>query len=193
MKKKVTLLRHGETVGAARFRGRIDESLSELGWQQMQQATASGQWDLILSSPLCRCLDFARQLAEQRNLPLLINADWQEMDFGQWEGKTPQELLQEAPESLERFWKEPDQFTPPDAEPLRDFSQRVKNAWQALHSESFQHALVVTHGGPIRLSLCAAERIADKNLLQFEVANACLKSFTLEQGEGLQLQSLAAS
>jgi len=193
MKKKVTLLRHGETVGAARFRGRIDEPLSELGWQQMQQATASGQWDLIVSSPLCRCLDFARQLAEQRNLPLLVNADWQEMDFGQWEGKTPQELMQEAPESLERFWTEPDQFTPPDAEPLRDFSQRVKNAWQALRSESFQHALVVTHGGPIRLSLCAAERIDDKNLLQFEVANACLKSFTLEHGEGLQLQSLAAS
>jgi len=193
MKKKVTLLRHGETVGAARFRGRIDEPLSELGWQQMQQATASGQWDLIVSSPLCRCLDFARQLAEQRNLPMLVNADWQEMDFGQWEGKTPQELMQEAPESLERFWTEPDQFTPPGAEPLNDFSQRVKNAWQALRSESFQHALVVTHGGPIRLSLCAAKQIADKNLLQFEVANACLKSFTLGHGEGLQLQSLAAS
>jgi len=193
MKKKVTLLRHGETVGAARFRGRIDEPLSELGWQQMQQATTNGQWDLIVSSPLCRCLDFARQLAEQRNLPLLVNADWQEMDFGQWEGKTPQALMQEAPESLERFWTEPDQFTPPDAEPLRDFSQRVKNAWQALDSESFQHTLVVTHGGPIRLSLCAAERIDDKNLLQFEVANACLKSFTLEHGEGLQLPSLAAS
>jgi len=193
MKKKVTLLRHGETVGTARFRGRIDEPLSELGWQQMQQATDSGQWDLIVSSPLCRCLDFARQLAEQRNLPLLVNADWQEMDFGQWEGKTPQVLMQEAPESLERFWTEPDQFTPPDAEPLRDFSHRVKNAWQALRSESFQHALVVTHGGPIRLSLCAAERLSDKNLLQFEVANACLKSFTLEHGKGLQLPSLAAS
>jgi len=59
-----------------------------------------------------------------------------------------------------------------------------------------QHTLEIMKDpscGPIRLSLCAAERIADKNLLQFEVANACLKSFTLGQGEGLQLPSLAAS
>ncbi|MDQ7074536.1 MAG: alpha-ribazole phosphatase family protein [Gammaproteobacteria bacterium] len=182
MKQTVTLLRHGETVGAARFRGRIDEPLSDLGCQQMQQATTEGAWDLIVSSPLCRCRDFAQQLAQQKDLPLQINDDWQEMDFGQWEGKSPADLIQSDPEALERFWSEPDLFTPPEAEPLADFSQRVKNGWAALPTE-YERILVVTHGGPIRLSLCAASGTPDKQLLQFNALHAGLTPFSLQQSE----------
>ena len=55
----VDLLRHGEPVGGSRYRGQVDDALSEKGWQQMWQAVAGrGDWQQIITSPLQRCQAF---------------------------------------------------------------------------------------------------------------------------------------
>ena len=60
------ILRHGEPDGEDCFRGSgVDHPLTRLGWSQMQAAIAQDtQWDLIISSSLSRCLDFAKKLSE---------------------------------------------------------------------------------------------------------------------------------
>ena len=52
----IDIIRHGEPVGGKRYRGQIDDPLSEKGWQQMRDAVAGhNPWDVIISSPLARC------------------------------------------------------------------------------------------------------------------------------------------
>jgi len=49
------LMRHGEPVGGRRYRGQIDDPLSEKGWAQMQAAVGEKvPWTRVVSSPLLR-------------------------------------------------------------------------------------------------------------------------------------------
>ncbi len=62
----VDLLRHGEPEGGNKYRGALDDPLSELGWAQMRAATGDRcPWQAIVSSPLRRCAAFARELANR--------------------------------------------------------------------------------------------------------------------------------
>ncbi|MCU7967191.1 MAG: histidine phosphatase family protein, partial [gamma proteobacterium symbiont of Bathyaustriella thionipta] len=55
-KSTITLLRHGEPEGGTVFRGITDDLLTEMGWQQMNDAVNTlKNIDIILSSPLRRC------------------------------------------------------------------------------------------------------------------------------------------
>ena len=62
---RVTLLRHGHTTSGPVYRGRVDASLSDKGWQQMQDAAGGISPDLIITSPLQRCAKFADHLQAQ--------------------------------------------------------------------------------------------------------------------------------
>ncbi|MNO59173.1 Alpha-ribazole phosphatase [compost metagenome] len=176
MSLRLDLLRHGETTGGSGFRGSLDDALSERGWQQMHAAVAGqGDWELVVSSPLQRCARFARQLAETRGLPLRIEADLRELHFGDWEGRDAAQIHEEDSEALGNFWSDPFHFTPPNAEPVRDFAGRVTAAVARLQQElAGQRVLLVTHGGVMRLLLAEARGLPPQQLLQVEVAHAAL-------------------
>lgn len=111
-------LRHGETNLSHTLRGRTDDALTAKGWAQMRstitQSEQTGQaWDVIYSSPLQRCRLFSEQWAEQKQLPLYIEPNLQEMDFGEWEAQSTERLYQLYPDELAQFWQTPLSFTPP--------------------------------------------------------------------------------
>lgn len=176
MSLSISLLRHGETTHGG-FRGRLDDPLTELGWQQMQQAV-QGQtgWTHILSSPLQRCRSFAEYLATELQLPLQIEADLRELHFGAWEGRTAAELMATDAEALGQFWADPYAFTPPQAEPMQDFALRLQRLMQRL-PQSYVDAslLIVTHGGVMRYLLAEAQGLPKQQLLQIEVPHAALR------------------
>ena len=176
MSLQLDLLRHGETTGGNGFRGSLDDALTELGQTQMQQAVADfAGWDLVISSPLQRCQVFAEQFAAARGLPLRIEADLRELHFGDWEGRNAAEILFEDEHALGQFWTNPYQFTPPAAEPVREFANRVLTAVQRLSVElAGQRVLLVTHGGVMRLLLARARGLPEAQLLQVEVPHASL-------------------
>jgi alpha-ribazole phosphatase len=175
MSLQLELLRHGETQLSG-FRGSLDDSLTELGWQQMQQAVMGrGGWDVIISSPLQRCRLFAEQLAAEHSLPLRIEADLRELHFGDWEGRTAAEIMQTDSEALGLFWHDPYAFTPPGGELVREFAQRILTTVLRLQQElAGQRVLLISHGGVMRLLLARARGLAPEQLLQVEVAHASL-------------------
>ena len=148
------LLRHGEPEGGPRFRGTVDDPLSETGWTQLRAATADGQWDRIVCSPLLRCREFAQVLADQRGVACRVEADFREISFGLWEGLTSAQVEADYGEALARFWQDPVAYPPPQGEPVADFSARVEAAWQRLVADAQgQRVLVVAHGGTIAMLL----------------------------------------
>jgi alpha-ribazole phosphatase len=151
----IALLRHGETAGGARFRGSIDNPLTPLGWRQMAAAVEGETWTRIVTSPLKRCADFARELAREREIPLECDERLREMHFGAWEGRSAAELMESEGDALSRFWRDPAANTPPGGEPLEAFQARVLAAWSSLRGAPHgSKTLVVSHGGVIRTLLC---------------------------------------
>jgi len=179
----IDLLRHGEPVGGRRYRGQIDDPLSERGWSQMRQAVGDHcPWDTILTSPLSRCAAFAEELASRHGRPLHADSRWMEIGFGEWEGHTADELRRDDPEILYRFWTDPLTNRPPDAESLGDFRDRVVGAWEeAVAAHAGGHVLVVAHAGVIRMVLRHVLDMPLDRLFRIQVANAGLTRIRVDE------------
>lgn len=176
MSVHLDLLRHGETESGGGFRGRLDDELTTVGWQQMRAATADqGPWDRVVSSPLRRCAAFATELANQSFLPLQFDPDLRELDFGEWDGRSAADLMVDQSEALGLFWNDPYGFTPPGGEPLVRFEARVLQGLERLiDSCAGERVLLVTHGGVMRLLLAHARGLPREQLLQVEVGHGDL-------------------
>lgn len=181
------LLRHGETERGGGFRGSLDDALTQTGWQQMRRAVREHTaWDLIVTSPLQRCATFAAELAQLHGVPLEIQADLRELHFGEWEGRHPRDLMQDQAALLARFWDDPYAFTPPGAEPVAAFRQRILAAMADLQRRHVgRRILIVSHAGVMRLLLARARSLADRDLLQVEVSHGQLVSLHLSENGGL--------
>lgn len=177
------LLRHGET-GLGGFRGRLDDPLTPVGWEQMRRATVrNGPWQAVVSSPLVRCAAFAAEFAGESGLPLTYDERLAELDFGDWEGLGAEQLMQAHPEMLKRFWSDPWGCTPPNGESLAAFERRVRSALDDLaRCHDGRCVLVVTHGGVIRLALCLAQGLGRGELLRLDVPHASLHRVVLGGG-----------
>ena len=181
----IDLLRHGEPVGGRRYRGQIDDPLSDKGWQQMRAAVADrDDWDRIYSSPLTRCADFARELAGRWSRPLHVDARLMEIGFGVWEGRTADELRRDDPLRLERFWQDPVTHRPEGAETLESFRQRVAAAWQEIvAAHTGERVLIVGHAGITRMVMSLVLGSPVEHLFRIQVENAGLTRIRI-QGVG---------
>lgn len=179
----IDLLRHGETTAGKCFLGSTDAPLSDTGWQQVQAAELLPQYDRVISSPYLRCLAFAQHVAEQLNIPLQVETDLREIHFGDWEGQTSQQLWQADPESLGAYWRDPLAFTPPGAESLQAFQQRVLSRFVALSENlSSQNVLLVSHAGVIKQLLCHVLGMDVRNLHRVSIDHAGLSRLKIWPG-----------
>lgn len=184
----IDLLRHGEPVGGRRYRGQVDDPLSDKGWQQMRAAVSVGdRWDVIYSSPLKRCAAFAQELAGRLDVPLRLDKRLMEIGFGSWEGRTADELRKTDPDRLLRFWRDPVANRPEGAEPLDRFAARVSDAWRdILAANPTRQILVVGHAGITRMVMTLALGIPVENLFRIQVENAGWTRFRV-QGQGTDM------
>lgn len=177
-------IRHGEPVGGRKYRGQIDDPLSEKGWTQMHAALGNeAPWTRLISSPLLRCRAFAEVLSMQHNLPLELEARFKEIGFGVWEGKTAAQIDHEAPGTLARFKVDPVLARPPGAEALEDFFTRVRAGIEhILHAYPDEHMLIIGHAGVIRMALAYALAIPLANAYRIEVASASVTRMRFDAG-----------
>ena len=176
------LLRHGETELGGGLRGSLDDALTANGWVQMRAAVAGqGPWDRLVSSPLQRCARFAEELGAALGLPVSLEKDLQELHFGAWEGQSAAALMDTDAEALGLFWADPYSFTPPEGEPVSDFSDRVLGAVARLHQAyAGERVLLISHGGVMRLLLARARGLPREQLLNVEAGHASV--FSLQVG-----------
>jgi len=175
MQTTVDFLRHGEVQGGACYRGSTDDPLTKTGWQQMNHAVAGREWDVIISSPLLRCIEFAQHFKNQSNTSLFIEANWQEIHFGDWEGKTAEQI---NTEELMLFYQNPKNNTPKNAEPLSLFIDRINLAWEKLLEEhEGKQILVISHAGVIRCLFKLFLNLPADKIFNLQLDHASLTRF----------------
>lgn len=168
------------------LRGRTDHPLSNTGWQQMSHAIGqtdqpqnsvanSPQWTEIISSPLQRCRNFAEHLAEAIDVPLTVELDWQEIDYGDWDGMLLSQWRESAAYQFREFRKDITALAPPNGEDFISFRDRILNAWQRiLQKPDGSRILLVTHGGVMRVVIPTVLDLPLNKTGVLEIPFACL-------------------
>ncbi len=181
----IDLLRHGEVAGGDLLRGcRTDQPLNDKGWDQLRSAVANGgEWQRVVSSPMRRCREFAVETARRLDLPLRVEEGLRELDFGAWDGLPIEYLWAEHGEEANAFLGNPLSLTPPDAEPISEFRDRVLASWNRLLADyAGEHLLLVAHGGVNRLILSHVLAMPLSAMFRLEVEHACLSRVRVGAG-----------
>jgi alpha-ribazole phosphatase len=177
----VTVLRHGAVAGRAHvFRGTLDEPLSAQGMAQMQQALArcpASAFDVVATSPLKRCHDFAAAYVGQHGMRFQVLPQFGELAFGDWEGLTPDEAAARYPAAYQMFRDSHGEHAPPHGESLESFRTRVNRGWREwLRRDEGANRLLVTHAGVMRALLMELFSFTPKQAFQIALPEAaCLR------------------
>ncbi|HEU5214903.1 MAG TPA: histidine phosphatase family protein [Gaiellaceae bacterium] len=148
---ELLLVRHGETDWNAdgRLQGQTDRLLSDYGRRQARElAEQLGDEELeaIYASDLARARETAEIVGERLGLPVVLDPDLREKDWGTWEGLT----------SVERDRVE---FVGESTEAHQERILRALRRISERHPGD-SRVLVVTHGGSMRRVQTAALGLA---------------------------------
>ena len=152
----VTLIRHGQTKPneLSQYLGWEDVSLSEKGLLTIKSLAEKDYPEgmLYVCSDLKRCLETFRILYKDKNDVVHVTKGWREINFGDWELQTYEELKHQK--SYRNWLNDRYGVTPPNGESTLLFEKRMLTAWQLLieiaQVEGKNEIVIVTHGGPIQ-------------------------------------------
>ncbi|PNU02691.1 histidine phosphatase family protein [Novosphingobium guangzhouense] len=158
----VHLMRHGAPRRQGLLLGHRDEPALAAS-SALCVARAQGlAFDRVVSSDLCRTLVPAAEIAAARGLKHAVDTDWRELDFGDWTGRTPDEV---DPDQYARFWDDPDLNAPPNGERWSTLRERV---WRAL-GRLREPSLVITHGGTMRAAIAVLFHMEHTQVWAFDL------------------------
>ncbi|MBU0665221.1 MAG: histidine phosphatase family protein [Proteobacteria bacterium] len=183
---RLILLRHGRTGLSGRYVGSSDVPLSEEGREQildLRSSLGTMKIDVLLASPMLRCTQSASLL--ELGLPMQLDSELREIDFGRWEGKTFAEIEAQDPELVQHWASGTDDFCFPDGEATAGFVSRVDAVRNRLLASDAKTMLLVTHGGVIRSLICGLLGLSQKNYLLFQVAKGHYSTIELYAGGGV--------
>ena len=159
------LARHGQTdwnLEPARCQGWAEVDLNAAGREQAREhglALAGHGIRLVLTSHLRRAVETAEimrdvlQAADGHELPLVVDPRLAEAHRGDWETRLFGDIMQEEPVGWRAYREHPATFRFPGGESLRDLQRRVLAALRDAALDG-RTALLVTHGGSIRVARC---------------------------------------
>jgi alpha-ribazole phosphatase len=177
---RLILIRHGEPEASARGRcyGKLDLSLSDQGREQIRRAA---RWlekmplTVVYSSPRRRAYESAKVIALERQLDISVEAELCEIDFGELEGLTYDEVARRYPDEYRAWMERPTEITFPGGESFMTMRERVlRCAARIRASHSGQMVAVVTHGGVNRVVLADALGIAPRDIFRLDQSYAAI-------------------
>lgn len=180
----IVLVRHGQTEWNRfeRFRGRADIPLNETGLEQASAvARRLAKWGKVAalySSPLGRCVQTSEVIAgmigaELRPLDGLID-----IDYGEWQGFTPDEVEQREPALYHQWLDAPQETAIPGGETLDQVRARALDALEATADRHLgQRIVFVSHKVVAKVMMCAVLGLDNAHFWRIEQDNAAINIF----------------
>jgi broad specificity phosphatase PhoE len=176
----ILLARHGETddnLPPVRIMGRRDSPLNQAGRAQaraLADRVAAEPPAALYSSDLARARETALIVGERLGLQPAVDPRFAETDRGEWEGRTWEEVEAQAPREYRRWRERPARFRFPGGESLDEQMERVVAALVDVTQRGALPALVVCHGGSIRVALCHTDNRGLDAFHEWDVPNCAL-------------------
>ncbi len=86
--------------------------------------------------------------------PVEVRPELSEIDFGEWEMKSFEEILKADADNAARFIEGETSFVFPGGESLEGFRTRIGDFLHRLPAVDAETVILFSHGGPIRFLLC---------------------------------------
>lgn len=158
---RLILVRHGTTIwnSEGKYQGEIDVPLSDRGRQEVKRVAERLQDEdikAVYSSHLIRARETAEIIARPHGLPVKVIREIGEINFGEWEGLTAQEIKEKFGEETYRIWLE----DPANADisgggRLLEFAERVVRGFnQVVQAHQEDTVVMATHGGALMVLGC---------------------------------------
>ncbi|NLE59528.1 MAG: histidine phosphatase family protein, partial [Planctomycetes bacterium] len=184
------LVRHGQTEWnrIERFRGRFDVPLNETG---LAQAAATGRriaagWQpaAVYASPLSRATVTAQAIAAHFDLPVLPLDGLVDIDYGDWQGLTPEEARDRWPDRIDAWYAAPETVHIPRGESIGDLRVRATAAIAGLVARHPGQSLVlVSHTVVNRVILLAVLGLGNDRFWRLRQDNCAINVFEADGGD----------
>ena len=183
---KIYLIRHGltETNKEQRFVGWSDVPLAPEGFQQVEKLGSRLAQELaaepkvnLYCSDLLRAKQTAEAIGRQIGLAPKASTSLREINFGQWEMLTYNEISSRYGEELQFWFADPYHYTPPGGENFTEVSRRFRQGLDKIIKERSGGPLViVSHGGAITsfLHYCQDYSLQTEGLWRLRLDNASI-------------------
>jgi broad specificity phosphatase PhoE len=157
---RLILIRHAATDenAALRYGGQANVPLNERGRAEARAVgarLARAGSAAIYTSELARALQTAEIVGAAAGLAPQPLAELREIELGEWEPLTPEELYRRFPDQMQAFARDPDRPVRPGGESYSQLQQRALAALDTIRAAHPAGAtvLAVSHGGTIRALL----------------------------------------
>lgn len=153
----IILLRHGKTKGNLenRYNGRTDDPLCEEGIAEAKAAEHYPEIPLVYASPMQRAQQTAKIFFPNAKIETVFNL--REMDFGDFEGRTAEEMANDEPYNTWVAGGCVDRC--PNGEGIPDFAKRAAAAFAACAADAIargeKRVGFAVHGGVIMAVMMA--------------------------------------
>ena len=185
MEKEIFLVRHGETDfnKELRYQGHMDVDLNQKGYLQAQKISkrlSTQKIDEVYSSDLKRAKNTAEVIVDPHNLKLNTRKGLREIDVGDWEGLTYDDLRKDYPDLIKKWYDNPISVSPPGGETLNEFEKRVVDCFHEIINQcQGEKIAIIAHGGTIRILLANLLEIPLNKNWQIEIHNTGLSIIKL--------------
>jgi broad specificity phosphatase PhoE len=184
----IVLVRHGQTAWnrEVRFRGRADLPLDAFGLEQAE-ATARylvERWpvDAIYASPMRRAMQTAEAIAEAHRLIVQPFDGLLDIDFGEWQGHSPEKVEERYPKLLRAWFQAPHTVQIPSGESLDDVRDRVVSGLdQVIERHPGQTVAMIGHTVVNRVLLCAVLGLGNDHFWRLRQETCAVNVFEVER------------
>jgi 2,3-bisphosphoglycerate-dependent phosphoglycerate mutase len=176
----ILLARHGETndnVPPIRVQGFTDTPLNETGRRQaaaLAERLADEPIASLWSSDLSRARDTAEAVGRRIGLQVRLDPRLREANRGRWEGSLFIDIERDEPALYAAWRRAGESFRFPGGESLKEQMDRVLACLDDVRATGELPALVVCHGGSIRVVLCSEHPRGLEAFHDFEVPNTAV-------------------
>jgi broad specificity phosphatase PhoE len=189
---RIVLIRHGQTAwnrgsrGGLRFRGQADPTLDEVG---LKQATVTARYlakrwpvEAVYTSPMERAMQTARAIADAHDLDAQPFEGLLDINFGNWQGHTPDEVRKEYPELLQAWLEVPHTVQIPGGESLDDVRERaVAGLKTIVERHRSQTVGMVGHTVVNRVLLCAVLGLGNEHFWRLRQGTCAVNVFDVDE------------
>jgi broad specificity phosphatase PhoE len=158
---RLILVRHGETPWnvTLQYQGHANVPLNERGREQARRAAArlrGLEVRALYASDIARAWETAEIIGAAIGQTPTPMPELREIDVGQWEGLTPEELYRRFPDHMAEYRRDPARTVRLGGESYAQLQARALVALQRIQESHAQGEVVVavSHGGTIRALLC---------------------------------------
>lgn len=138
---------------------------------------------IVVASDLKRTSATADAITQERTR-LADSKGLREIYFGDWEGKTADEIAQSHPKESQLFWSNPKHTTPPNGESWQTLTRRAgKVIDQSIQQFPNRTIVAVSHFGTILSQALRTENAKSYNPLAQHVNNLSVTEMTYAHGK----------